>query len=83
MAEKAIENGIITHEKKDSMKKEDIINLIFLPNFSQKQDVDELSGRGVGMDIVKKNIEDLGGEVVIKTKEGQGTTFVLKNIKTA
>ena len=83
VAAKAIENGIITHEKKDSMKQEEIIDLIFLPNFSQKQDVDELSGRGVGMDIVRKNIEDLGGKVIIKSKEGQGTTFVLTNIKTA
>jgi len=83
VAAKAIENGIITHEKKDNMKQDEIINLIFLPNFSQKKDVDELSGRGVGMDIVKKNIEDLGGKVLIKSKEGQGTTFVLTNIKTA
>jgi chemotaxis protein histidine kinase CheA len=83
VAEKAIENGIITPDKKDSMDPSEIIDLIFLPNFSQKSEVDELSGRGVGMDIVKKNIESLGGEVKIITTVGKGTEFILTQIKTS
>ena len=81
VAEKAIENGIINHDKKEQMQEDEIINLIFLPNFSQKSSVDELSGRGVGMDIVKKNIESLGGDVKIKSNTGKGTEFILTQIK--
>ena len=60
------------------MTKEDIIKLIFVPSFSQKESVDELSGRGVGMDIVEKNMKKLGGDIGIETEVGKGTTFTLK-----
>ena len=54
--------------------------LIFLPNFSQKDGVDELSGRGIGMDIVKENVSKLGGDVKIKSDLGKGTKLTI-NIK--
>ena len=57
---------------------DDIIKLIFVPSFSQKESVDELSGRGVGMDIVEKNMKKLGGNIDIETEVGKGTTFTLK-----
>ena len=59
------------------MSDEEAMEIIFLPSFSQKDSVDELSGRGVGMDIVKKNLEKLGGGVSVRTTLGKGTEFVL------
>ena len=56
---------------------EEILDIIFLPSFSQKDQVDELSGRGVGMDIVKKNIEKIGGRVVVNSEIGMGTEIIL------
>ena len=60
------------------MSQEEIVKLIFVPSFSQKESVDELSGRGVGMDIVEKNMKKLGGNIGIETEVGKGTTFTLK-----
>ena len=78
IAKKAIEKGIHTENEINGMSKEDIIKLIFVPSFSQKESVDELSGRGVGMDIVEKNMKKLGGDIDIETEVGKGTTFTLK-----
>ncbi|MFZ4714723.1 MAG: chemotaxis protein CheA [Bacteriovoracaceae bacterium] len=70
---KAIEKNIITPDIR--MSDTEIINLIFHPGFSTKEQVTEVSGRGVGMDVVKTNIQNLGGEVVIQSKVGIGSNF--------
>ncbi|MBO8155584.1 MAG: chemotaxis protein CheW [Bacillaceae bacterium] len=75
--QKAIENGIITREDTRKMKERDILQLIFSPGFSTASTVTDLSGRGVGLDVVKTNLEKLGGSIDIQTKWGEGTTFHL------
>ncbi len=74
---KAQENGIL---KKDinAMSDKEIYNLILLPGFSTKENVTEFSGRGVGMDVVCKNLEHVGGTVNVDSIEGEGTTITLK-----
>ena len=56
----------------------EIINLLFLPSFSTAKQVSDVSGRGVGLDVVKSNIEALGGDVEVKTKLGEGSTFTVR-----
>jgi two-component system chemotaxis sensor kinase CheA len=73
--EKAKANGLITDESK--MTDDGIYDLIFQPGFSTASEISELSGRGVGMDVVKKSIEKLRGRVDIQTRPGQGSTFVI------
>ncbi len=73
--EKAKANGLISDESK--MGDDEIYNLIFQPGFSTARQVSEISGRGVGMDVVKKAIEKLRGRVDIQTRPGQGSTFVI------
>jgi len=75
---KAIENGIETEETLASMSKNDIYSLIFRPGISTAKQVTNLSGRGVGMDIVKTNIEKSGGFIEIESELGIGTTVRLK-----
>jgi two-component system chemotaxis sensor kinase CheA len=70
---KAIEKGLI--KETQSISDEDIIQYIFHPGFSTKEQVTEVSGRGVGMDVVKTNIEKLSGEVKVKTEMGKGSVF--------
>ena len=70
---KAIEKGVIPETAK--MSESEILQLIFHPGFSTKEQVSEVSGRGVGMDVVKTNIEDLGGEVKLMSKLGEGTSI--------
>lgn len=74
--EKAIEKGIITKSAELSEKK--IFNLIFYPGFSTADNITEVSGRGVGMDVVKKTINEAQGEVEINTEKGLGTSFTIK-----
>ena len=74
--EKAINSGLITESEQLSTK--DILNMIFLPGFSTASTITDISGRGVGMDVVKKTIEDLRGEIDITTEVGLGTSFTLK-----
>lgn len=74
--EKALSKGIITSAS--GLSDDQICNLIFLPGFSTAEKVTDVSGRGVGMDVVKKNIESLNGKVHIRTKEGVGTTMSIK-----
>lgn len=76
--EKAIERGVITEEQAEGMSQKEIINLLFLPSFSMAKKVTDISGRGVGLDVVKSNIEMLGGDVEVKTKVGEGTTFTVR-----
>lgn len=73
---KAIKQGLIAET--DKLSDDQIWGLIFRPGFSTAEKVTDVSGRGVGMDVVKRNIEGLGGTVSIKTVTGKGTTFTLK-----
>ena len=73
---KAIKQGLISEN--DTMTDDQIWPLIFKPGFSTAEKVTDISGRGVGMDVVKRNIEALSGTVKIKTVEGKGTIFTLK-----
>ena len=73
---KAIEKGLIDSTK-DFLNEKEKTELIFKPGFSTASNVTEISGRGVGMDVVLKNIESLGGKIEIDTKVGEGTTFSL------
>ncbi|WP_423792963.1 chemotaxis protein CheW [Methanocaldococcus indicus] len=75
---KAIERGLITPEEAEKMSDHEIINLIFMPGFSTAEKVSDVSGRGVGMDVVKTKIESLGGSVVVYSEKGKGTRVVLK-----
>lgn len=75
--EKAMTNGILT-KSEDEMSDNEIYNLIFLPGFSTNDNVTEFSGRGVGMDVVSKNIAEIGGYTYVNSEEGKGTTFTLK-----
>jgi len=73
---KAIEKNIVS--KDDDLTESQIINLIFEPGFSTAAVISDVSGRGVGMDVVKQNITDLGGNVEILSEKGVGTTFTIK-----
>ncbi len=74
---KAKEKGILTKPESEYTKKE-ALALVMLPGFSTNQTVTEFSGRGVGMDVVKKNVESVGGVVSLTSEEGVGTTFLMK-----
>lgn len=75
--QKALDRGLITEEEFTKMSDEAAINLIFLPGFSTQDTATELSGRGVGMDVVKTNISRLNGYVEITSKKDIGTTFII------
>ena len=75
---KSIERGVITEEQAETMSQKEIINLLFLPSFSMAKKITDISGRGVGLDVVKSNIEALGGDVEVKTELGVGTTFTVR-----
>ena len=75
---KAIERGVITEEQAETMTQKEIINMLFLPSFSMAKKITDISGRGVGLDVVKSNIEALGGDVEVKTELGVGTTFTVR-----
>ena len=70
----AIERGLITRERAARMEPREIVNLIFRPGFSTAAEVTNVSGRGVGMDVVRTNIERIGGTVDLQSQAGQGTT---------
>jgi len=75
--EKAIAKKMITRSVADRLSKREITRYIFEPGFSSAEIVTEISGRGVGMDVVKKSVEDIGGQVLIDTAIGEGTSFHL------
>lgn len=75
---KALERGLIGHEQAAGMAERELGALIFLPGFSTAATVSNVSGRGVGMDVVKTNIERIGGSVDLQTRRGQGTSFRIK-----
>lgn len=74
---KAIEKGVVEPGEAERMSERDIVALIFAPGFSMAEKVTELSGRGVGMDVVRTNIEKLGGTIDVNTALGEGTTVLL------
>ncbi len=76
--EKAVERGIMTREQADATDDKDIVQLLFMPSFSTAKKVTDVSGRGVGLDVVKSKIEALSGEVEVKTELGVGTTFIVR-----
>jgi two-component system chemotaxis sensor kinase CheA len=73
---KAIAQGLLN--KDDNIADEQLYELVFLPGFSTAQQVSDLSGRGVGMDVVRRNIRSLGGTIEIKSKPGRGATFSIR-----
>jgi len=75
---KAVERGVITQEQADVMTQKEAVNLLFMPSFSMAKQITDISGRGVGLDVVKSNIEALGGDVEVKTKLGEGSTFTVR-----
>jgi two-component system, chemotaxis family, sensor kinase CheA len=75
---KAIERGLITAERAAQLGERDLLQLIFLPGFSTAEAVTNVSGRGVGMDVVRTNVEKIGGKVEIESRPGKGTTLRLR-----
>lgn len=74
---KAIEKGLLKEDQLD-LSDQEIIDFLFLPSFSTKDKVTNLSGRGVGLDVVKTKIEQLGGMIEVKTEKGKGTKFIIR-----
>lgn len=75
---KAIERGIVTVEQAEALSQKEIIDFLFMPSFSMAKQVSDVSGRGVGLDVVKSNIEALGGDVEVKSVFGEGTKFIVR-----
>jgi two-component system, chemotaxis family, sensor kinase CheA len=75
---KAIERGIITAERADQSSERELLQLIFVPGFSTASAVTNVSGRGVGMDVVRTNVEKIGGKVELDSRPGKGTTLRLR-----
>ncbi len=75
---KAIERGLVSEEQAEKLTQKEIIDFLFMPSFSMAKQITDISGRGVGLDVVKSNIEALGGDVEVKTKLGEGTTFTVR-----
>ncbi|MEB9080660.1 chemotaxis protein CheA [Bacillus cereus] len=73
--EKAIKNGIVTEADANRLTDREVFDLIFQPGFSTAEVVSDLSGRGVGLDVVKHTIHSLGGHLIIDSEEGKGSTF--------
>ena len=75
---KALEKGLLRPEQGERMRDFELVNLVFLPGFSTAASVSNISGRGVGMDVVKTNIEKIGGAVDLLSRPGQGTTVKVR-----
>ncbi|MCL2021305.1 MAG: chemotaxis protein CheA [Betaproteobacteria bacterium] len=74
---KAVERGLITEEEANTLDDRQSFNLILLPGFSTKTDISDVSGRGVGMDVVKTNIQKLNGSIEIRSEPGKGSVFLI------
>jgi len=74
---KATEKGLISEEEANTLDERQSLNLIFLPGFSTKTQVSDVSGRGVGMDVVKTNIQKLNGAIEIRSEPGKGSVFII------
>ena len=77
LVQKGLEKDLIKSEELSKMSEEDKLNLMFLPNLSTKESVSEISGRGVGMEVVSNNLRDLGATLDINTINGKGTEFII------
>jgi len=75
---KAIERNLVTPEKAETLSDKEIINFIFSPGFSTAQQVTDVSGRGVGMDVVKTNVKKINGTIEVESTPGEGTEMILK-----
>lgn len=75
---KAVEKGMISRDEADALPDADAVRLIFLPGFSTAEQITDVSGRGVGMDVVRSKIESLGGHVDVETKIDEGSVFKIK-----
>lgn len=78
VARKALDSGIISEAAIRQMSPQEQVNLIFMPGFSTAEAVTDVSGRGVGMDVVRTNIEQIGGSISIETEKDKGTTILLR-----
>jgi two-component system chemotaxis sensor kinase CheA len=78
LAALALRQGLVTGEQVQSMSDKEKVNLIFMPGFSSADTVTEISGRGVGMDVVKSNFDKLGGQIDITSETGKGTAISIK-----
>lgn len=76
--EKAIQRGVITPEQAEGMSQKEIVNLLFMPSFSMASKITDISGRGVGLDVVRSNIEALGGDVEVASTLGIGSKFTVR-----
>jgi two-component system chemotaxis sensor kinase CheA len=75
--ETAIRRGLVGHDARGELDREDLINLVFLPGFTTRSAITDTSGRGVGLDVVKTNIARLGGIVDVTSEHGTGTKFTI------
>lgn len=75
---KAIERGLVSPEQAENLSQKEIIDFLFMPSFSMAKQITDISGRGVGLDVVKSNIEALGGDVEVKSVYGEGSTFTVR-----
>ncbi len=78
VVQKALEKHLVDPDKIDTMSKEEKLGLIFLPGLSTKENITDLSGRGVGADAVKTTVEELGGKIFVRSERGRGTTVTLE-----
>lgn len=76
--QKAVDKGLITAREAEQMNPEEAFRLVFTPGFSTAAEVTDVSGRGVGLDVVKAKMEGIGGEISIASKSGAGTRFIIK-----
>ncbi|MCP5503050.1 MAG: hybrid sensor histidine kinase/response regulator [Leptospiraceae bacterium] len=76
--QKVIEKDLVSKEKLESMNETELFDLLFLPGFSTASKITEISGRGVGMDVVKSTINEIQGNIELSSKKGEGTTISLK-----
>ncbi len=76
--QKALEKGTITEKQAETMSDKDYIDLLFQPSFSTAEKITDVSGRGVGLDVVRTKIEALGGSISAKTVQGEGSTFSIQ-----
>lgn len=76
--QKALEKGVITQEQSETMAEKEIVDLLFKPSFSTADKISDVSGRGVGLDVVKSKIEALGGDIEVRTTYGEGSAFIIR-----